>query len=150
MVWGGFSYDGKLDLHFIEGRFTGLRYRDEVVLNRIVPYCNANPDQNLILVQDNAPVHKARVTQEALQQHGVPTMYWPANSPDLNVIEHAWDIIGRAINNHQPPIQNVRQLRQVIIDEWNRIPLATLQNLVQSCRRRCQAVVQNRGAYTTY
>lgn len=150
MVWGGFSFDGKMDLQIVEGRLTGARYRDEIVLNAIVPHINAHPDRNLILVQDNAPVHKARVTLEALQNHGVACMDWPAISPDLNVIEHAWDIIGRALNNRQPAIQNIQELRRAIIDEWNRIPLADLQHLVQSCRRRCQAVVQNRGGHTRY
>lgn len=150
MVWGAFSYDGKMDLKIIEGRLTGVRYRDEIVLDSIVPHINAHPERNLILVQDNAPVHNARVTREALEQHGVQRMNWPANSPDLNIIEHAWDIIGRALNNRQPAIQNIPELRQPIIDEWNLIPMEDLQHLVESCRRRCQAIVQNRGGHTRY
>ena len=76
-------------------------------------------------------------------------MDWPVCSPDLNVIEHAWDIIGRAIQNQQPPIQNVRELRQAIIDEWNQIPMQQLQHLVESFRRY-EAVVQSRGGHTQY
>ena len=74
MVWGGLSLDGKMDLHVLERRLTGVRYRDEIVVNRIVPHVAAHPERNLILVQDNAPVHTARVTREALQQHDIPAM----------------------------------------------------------------------------
>jgi hypothetical protein len=31
-------------------------------------------------------------------------MDWPANSPDLNIIEHAWDMLNRALEQHEPPI----------------------------------------------
>ena len=103
VVLGGFSFDGKMALTFLEGRLTGIRYRNEIVMKCILPHIQAHPDWNMVLVQDNAPMHNARVTQEALQEHEIPRMDRPANSPDLNIIEDTWDMIGRAIEEHESP-----------------------------------------------
>ena len=46
-------------------------------------------------------------------------MDWPAYSQDLNVIEHARDMMKRALQERQPPIQNIRELRQDILEEWD-------------------------------
>ena len=46
------------------------------------------PTENYIFQQDNTPLHKARSTQEYLHRNDVTCMSWPAQSPDLNIIEY--------------------------------------------------------------
>ena len=149
-MWGGFSSFSKLDLYIWEERVTGVAYRDNIILNRVIPHVQGHPAQNLVFKDDNAPAHHARVCQTALEQAGVPRMEWPANSPDLNIIEHVWDMMGRAIQNRQQPIQTLQKLRQALIEEWNNIPMQSLRDLVASCCGRCQAVIDSRGRYTRY
>ena len=48
-------------------------------------------------IHDNARPHVTNVVKEYLEAVDVPVMRWPACSPDLNPIEHMWDIIGRLI-----------------------------------------------------
>jgi len=150
LVWGALSLHGKLDLYVWDQRVTGVAYRDNILLPRVIPHIQGHPQRNLVYMDDNAPAHRARVAQQALGNAGVPRMEWPANSPDLNIIEHAWDILGRAIQNRQQAVTTLPELRRALVEEWNNIPMHKIRTLVASCRRRCQAVVQNRGGYTRY
>ena len=61
MVWGGISLDGKVDLVLIQnGSMTGLRYRDVIHHDHVRSYAGAI-GKDLILMDDNARLHRARV-----------------------------------------------------------------------------------------
>ncbi|GFU65962.1 transposable element Tcb1 transposase [Trichonephila clavipes] len=64
-------------------------------------------------------------------------MDWPAYSPDLNPIEHVWDMLGRRIAAHQPPLTCPSELRRALFDEWCNIPQDQIDNLILSMPRRC-------------
>jgi transposase len=38
-------------------------------------------------------------------------------SPDLNTIEHIWDMIGRRMQARELPVQNIRQLEAALYRE---------------------------------
>ncbi len=44
-------------------------------------------DADFIFQQDLAPAHTAKSTKSCLNEHGFDVLDWPANSPDLNLIE---------------------------------------------------------------
>ena len=56
-----------------------------------------------IFIDDNARPHRVLMVDEYLESEDIQRMAWPASSPDLNPIEHAWDALGRAIVKRQPP-----------------------------------------------
>uniref|UniRef100_A0A8C2BPW4 Tc1-like transposase DDE domain-containing protein n=1 Tax=Cyprinus carpio TaxID=7962 RepID=A0A8C2BPW4_CYPCA len=51
-------------------------------------------------------------------------------SPDLNPIEHLWGILKQKVEKHH--MSNIQQLRDVIMEEWKRIPAKTCAALVKS------------------
>ncbi|GFW27494.1 glutamate receptor ionotropic, kainate 1 [Trichonephila clavipes] len=64
-------------------------------------------------------------------------MDWPAYSPDLNPIEHVWDMLGRRIAARQPPPACLPELRRALLDEWCNVPQDQIDNLILSMTRRC-------------
>ncbi len=96
--------------------------------------------------QHNHPKHTAKMTTALLLK--VRVMEWPSMSPDLNPIEHMWGILKRKVEKHH--VSNIQQLRDVIMEEWKRMPATTCAALVNSMPRRIKAVLDNNGAPTKY
>ena len=128
---------------------TAIRYRDDILHIHVRPYAGA-VGEGFILMDDNAPPHRARIVRDYLEQQTIVRMDWPARSPDLNPIEHCWDMLQRAIaaRPHQP--QTLQELQDALQQEWNDLGQAAVQRLIRSMRRRCQAVIVARGSQTRY
>jgi transposase len=77
-------------------------------------------------------------------------MDWPAKSPDLNPIEHAWDILQRWISNRQNQPNTLQELADALVDEWSRIPQVEFQRLIRSFQNRCREVIRVRGGHNRY
>jgi len=75
---------------------------------------------------------------------------WPAQSPDLNLIEHVWDYLERRIHQHSPRLKSTKELVSVLQKEWLNIDLEYLKKLVISIPKRVQAVIKNKGYPTKY
>jgi hypothetical protein len=66
-------------------------------------------------------------------------------SPDLNPIEHIWDILGRRIQAREPPVQNIRRLEAALHREWQQLSQQDIRRLTGGMGRRVEAVIQARG-----
>ena len=148
MVWAGISAQGKTDLHVIDnGTLTAHRY--EILIVYVRPYAGA-VGENFILMDDNARAHRARITDQYLEQSTIVDMEWPARSPDLNPIKHAWDMLQTAFLSRPVQPASVQELRQPLLEEWDQIPQYKIRRLISSMRRHCQMVIEARGHHTCY
>ena len=85
-----------------------------------------------------------------LNDNHILTLPWPALSPDLNLIEHLWDEVGRRVRRRVNSLESVDQLQGALRDEWNTIPQAFVMHLIGYMRRRCLAVLNARGGHARY
>lgn len=149
MVWGGFSLNHRTPLHRVEGRLTGVAYRDTILRPLVLPALQAvGPGAQF--QDDNAPCHRAAVVNRFLEEQQVTRMDWPARSPDMNPIEHLWDVLGRRVRAHDPPATTLDDLFHLLQQEWQAVPQDTLRRLVHSMRRRCEACFNVNGGHTRY
>ena len=103
MVWGGVSQHHWTELVVMAGNLNAVRYRLDIVLPHVVPYLQARPDTTL--QHDNATSHTAHSVCDFLQERNVSVLPWPAKSPDLNPIEHVWDLLDRKVRARAIPPQ---------------------------------------------
>ena len=62
----------------------------------------------------------------------VPVLPRPAYSPDMSPIERVWDDLDRRVRQRVPVPANIQQLRTAIEEEWDNIPQATINSLINS------------------
>uniref|UniRef100_A0A667X1A1 Tc1-like transposase DDE domain-containing protein n=1 Tax=Myripristis murdjan TaxID=586833 RepID=A0A667X1A1_9TELE len=148
-VWAGVSSQYRTALHFVNGTVTSPCYLNNIINPVIVPL-HEQHRPNFIFMDDNAPAHRGRIIRERLLETGVPQMEWPALSPDLNPIENLWDQLSRRVEARSSVPQNLNVLRAALQEEWDAMPQQTISRLVNSMRRRCQAVIDAQGHMTSY
>lgn len=149
MVWGGFSYYGKLQLCFLSSKMNSQLYV-EMLECVLINYLEENMDKNMTFQQDNASIHVSRVAKSFFSSASIPLLDWPARSPDLNPIENIWGIMSRDIYRNGKQYNTVGELKLAIHQSWLNIEAGTLRNLINSMPKRIFDVIKNKGGITKY
>jgi len=77
-------------------------------------------------------------------------MKWPAQSADLNPIEHLWCHLKKRLGKYEFPSKGMEELWKRVEKEWDDIPASVCQGLIESLPRRISAVLKAKGGYTKY
>jgi hypothetical protein len=149
MVWRCISHDCKLDLVTIQCNLTGDQYIRDVLQPVVVPHFDNHPlTTRPVYMDDNDRPHCSRAVTVYLQSKAVTSIPWPAMSPDLNPMEHIWDVLGHRMHARESPVQNICQLEAALHREWQQLSQQDIRRLTGGMRCRVEAVVQACGGYT--
>lgn len=143
-VWGAIWTGGRSQLIRLQGSVNAVRYCDLLhgfFTSTLLP-------AHFKFQQDNAPAHRSWMVSQLLEDLNIPILKWPARSPDLNPIEHVWDILGRRMQHCV--CDNLNQLFHALRQQWDSIPQEDLDHLIASMPRRVGMVIQKRGGNTRY
>ena len=149
MVWGCFVDNRPGPLVAIEGKINGAGYI-ELLRNSLLPFLNELGLNLYTFQDDNCPIHRSRLVPQWKEENLITSLPWPAQSPDLNPIEHVWDYLERAVRKRQPHPKNKQELFMALKEEWVNIDTSYLEKLVESMARRVQAVIKSKGNPTQY
>ena len=147
MVWGSMCWHGIGSLVKLEGRLDSIAYQ-QVLEEHMLADAETMIGEDFVFQQDNAPIHTSRSTRQWLREHDVTLLDWPPKSPDANPIENLWRDIKTAANRRQP--RNANELWNALLEAWQQIPPAHVQNLAESVPRRLEAIRKARGGNTRY
>jgi transposase len=151
MMWGCMTWDGPGIATRIDGRMNGELYLSilEEELQESIRFYGLEPT-DIIFQQDNDPKHTCKRVKAWLEEQDFQTMDWPAQSPDLNPIEHLWSHLKRRLGEYQVPPSGMLELWGRVEMEWDRIPPSVCQELIKSMPKRIMAVIKAKGGYTKY
>ncbi len=141
----------------IEHRLNATAYQS-IVADHVQPFMTTvYPSSDGYFQQDNAPHHKDQIISDWFLEHDneFTLLKWPPQSPNLNPIEHLWDVVEREIRimyvhltNLHPT--NLQQLRDPIMSIWTKISEKYFQHLVESMPRIIKAVLKAKVGPTRY
>lgn len=151
MVWSVISGKGTGRLYIVEKTMRQDQYK-RVLETRLIPQMREwfSDDEEAILMHDKAPCHTAKSVTSFLQQNRVKVLEWPGNSPDMNPIENAWELLKREIAKTE--VTTKRELTEKLIFHWNHNPrlAETIQSCISSMPGRITALIAAKSGHTKY
>jgi hypothetical protein len=97
--------------------------------------------EKIIFQQDNVVVHTTKIVREWFGNQPFCVLEWPAQSPDLNPIEHVWASIKRRLNSYSSPPSGIPQLWERVQEVFFSISLEECKRLYASMPDRIAAVL---------
>ena len=153
MVWGCIAYGRRGPLIRIpKDQKKGVDYINLILGGPLLDfYMELSEERGQVAVmEDGAPVHRCKLARKFREDHQMQVFPHPAQSPDINPIEHVWKHLKVKINQRLVQPKNLDQLWGALLEEWERIDTGFINSLVDSMSDRVEAVHKAHGGSTKY
>jgi DDE superfamily endonuclease len=151
MVWGCMGWNGVGVLTEVQGLMDAVQYCEILDGGVVESFEKLEMGEGeRIFQQDNDPKHTSKRAAKWFEDNNIQVMAWPAQSPDINPIEHLWVHLKNRLKEYPTPPKGVFELWERVEEEWNKILPETCQKLIESMPRRVQAVIKAKGGHTKY
>ena len=147
LVWSGFSIKDLVGYHSFTNIMDGAFYI-QILQDHLIRNARKQFGRRWRLLQDNDPKHKSRIVKKFLDEEVPEVIDWPSNSPDANPIENRWSVIKRRVEKRRP--SNLNELNKFLHDEWNKVDMLIINNLIKSMKSRCLALIESEGERIDY
>ena len=148
MVWGCLSGYGTGNLVKTPTKMDAKLYVTILSDNLLKSVTDLGIKDNFIFQSDNDPKHISNTAKEQLAKNHIECHEWPAQSPDLNIIEHLWEYLDRNIPKNKR--SKISEFFEALHTTWKNTPKEFIDNLINSIPNRLQAVIDAKGGNTSY
>jgi transposase len=145
-IWGAICVDGTFALEFLDENVTSTTYL-ELLERRLQPVMTELRQKTLLFQQDNARPHTAKKLTNFFIKNNIIKIPWPAQSPDLNIIENVWNQMKKTMKSSY---ETQLELRHDLQEAWSSIDSSFIKKLYDSIPRRLEAVIKAKGQSTKY
>jgi transposase len=153
MIWGCIAHGWLGPLVMIpKDQRTGVDYVNLVLAGPFWDfYSELYEDWGLVkVVEDGAPIHQSAFAKNFCTIHHIDTLSHPAQSPDLNPIEHVWKMLKTRVNERMVRPRDLDELWRVLQEEWGKMDLNFINKLVKRMPDCVDAVYNAKGGPTKY
>ena len=151
LMWGCMTYSGIGYGCQIEGTMKAEDYCNVLAtsLKDTLEFWGLDKDK-VIFQQDNDPKHTSKLARAWFASEGIQVMSWPAQSPDLNPIEHLWRHLKMKLGRYELRAKGVHELWERCDHEWNSFTQEDCRKYFDSMPARVKAVLKAKGGYTSF
>ena len=151
MVWGCIGWNGLEKLTEVEGKMNAVQYCEILEDGMVESFKKLEVvKEEKIFQQNNDPKHTSKKATKWFEDNNIQALPWPAQSPDLNLIENLQVHLKKRLREYPTPPKEVHELWERVAEEWDQITPETCQRLIESMPRRIQAAIIAKGGHTKY